>query len=82
MEQKVRNLIEQTIINHNYRLEEVKYEKENNHNFLRIVIDKVGIIDLEDCVYVTNLIDPILDKCDFLNDSYILDVSSKEKGGN
>lgn len=82
MEQKIRNLIEQTIINHNYSLEEVKYEKENNHKFLRIIIDKVGIIDLEDCVYVTNLIDPILDKCDFLNDSYILDVSSTEKGGN
>ena len=42
--------------------------------------DKNGIIDIEDCVKVTHLVDPILDTIDYIKDSYILDVCSKEKG--
>ena len=37
-------------------------------------------IDIDDCICVTKLIDPMLDDIDYINDSYILDVCSKEKG--
>ena len=63
-----------------YRLDEVLYEKEGGMNFLRIIIDKDGIIDLDDCVTVSKLINPILDEKDFIEENYILDVCSKEKG--
>ena len=63
-----------------YILDEVLYEKEDGNYFLRVVIDKNGIIDVEDCVTVTRVIDPILDTVDYITDSYILDVCSKEKG--
>ena len=56
------------------------YFKEGKNYILRIVIDKNGIIDVEDCVTVTRIIDPILDEADYITDSYILDVCSKEKG--
>ena len=81
-EQKTRQLIEKPIEESGYRLDEVIYEKEGSIYFLRVIIDKNGIIDVDDCVNVTNIINPILDSIDFINDSYILDVCSKEKGEN
>ena len=56
------------------------YEKEDGNYFLRVIIDKNGIIDIEDCVKVTHIVDPLLDEVDYIKDSYILDVCSKEKG--
>ena len=81
MENKIRVLIEDEITKAGYSLDEVLYLKENNLNFLRIVIDKNnGYIDVNDCVAVNDLLDPILDKIDFIEDSYIVDICSKEKG--
>lgn len=82
IEKKVRNMIEPIITENNYILDDVQYLKEEGIQFLRIIIDKDGIIDVDDCVNVNNLIDPILDEHDPIVDSYILDVCSKEKGGN
>lgn len=76
----IRKAIEPVIVENDYRLDEVLYVKEGNTNFLRIIIDKDGIIDVEDCVKVFRLIDPVLDEVDLIDDSYILDVCSKEKG--
>lgn len=78
--EKVRDLIEESIKEKGYILDEVLYVKEDGNYFLRVVIDKNGIIDVEDCVTVTRVIDPILDTVDYITDSYILDVCSKEKG--
>ena len=58
----------------------VNYEKENNYNFLKIVLDKVNGIDLDTIVEATNVINPILDKHDLIKEEYILDISSKERG--
>ena len=80
IEEKVRELIEEPIKGIGYILDEVLYVKEEGNYFLRVVIDKIGIIDIEDCIKVTRLIDPMLDDIDYITDSYILDVCSKEKG--
>ena len=81
MEKKIRASLEEVISEAGYILDEVLYFKENNLNFLRIVIDKNnGYVDVNDCVIVNNLLDPILDKIDFIEDSYIVDICSKEKG--
>lgn len=77
---KVRDLIEKSVNESGYILDEVLYVKEDGNYFLRVVIDKKGIIDVEDCVTVTRVVDPILDTVDYITDSYILDVCSKEKG--
>ena len=79
IEQKVKELIEEKINENGYILDEVLYIKEDGNYFLRIVIDKNGIVDVEDCVTVTRLIDPMLDNIDYITDSYILDVCSKER---
>jgi len=78
--EQVRKLIEDIIEENNYILDDVLYLKEDGNMFLRIIIDKNGIIDVDDCVIVSKLINPILDEADIIKESYILDVCSKEKG--
>lgn len=80
MEEKVRNLLEEDVNKLGVSIDSVIYEKEGSNYFLRIVIDRDEPIDIDTCVEVTNIINPILDKADFISDSYILDVSTKEKG--
>jgi len=62
-------------------VDNISYEKNSgNYNVLSIVLDKVGGIDLDAIVEATNIINPIVDSYDFTDDSYILDVISKERG--
>ena len=77
---KVKDLIKESIESNDYILDDVLYVKEDGNYFLRIIIDKNGVIAIEDCVKVTHLVDPLLDTIDYITDSYILDVCSKEKG--
>lgn len=78
--EKIRDLIEESIKENGYLLDEVLYIKEDGQKFLRIVIDKEGGIDIEDCIKVTKLIGPIIDEADPISENYIMDVCSKEKG--
>jgi len=80
MEDKVRNLIEEEVNKLGVRIDNIEYLKENGNYFLRITIDKDDIVDLDTCVEVTNIINPILDKSNIIDDSYILDITTKEKG--
>ena len=77
---EIRKLFENIIEENGSILDEVLYVKEDGMNFLRVVIDKEGIIDVDDCVKVSKLINPILDEEDPIEENYILDVCSKEKG--
>lgn len=78
--EKVTELIEQQVNEAGYIIDEVIYEKEENTYFLRVVIDANKIIEIEDCVIVSKIINPLLDEADLIKESYILDVCSKEKG--
>ena len=80
MVEKVKELIEPSINEAGYILDSVVFEKEGNTSFLRVIIDKKGYITLDDCVNVCNIINPILDKEDPIEENYVLDVCSKEKG--
>ena len=82
MEEKVRKLIEEEVNKQGIKIDSIKYEKEGNNYFLRIIIDRDTAIDIDTCVEVTNIINPLLDEADFIKESYILDVSTKEKGDN
>ena len=54
----------------------VKYVKEGPEYYLRIYIDKESGIDLNDCEKVSNEINEILDRADYIKDQYYLEVSS------
>ena len=80
IENKVRELIEDNLLEYGVSIDSIKYEKEGNNDFLRIVIDRDKTIDIDTVVEVTKIINPLLDDSDIFDNSYILDVSSKEKG--
>ena len=80
--QKIKNdKIWEEINEAGYILDEVFYGKEEGVNTLRLVIDKQGYININDCLKVNDIVNPILDKEDPISESYVLDVCSKEKGG-
>lgn len=76
IEEKIKNLIEKTINNLGYELYDVIYEKEGKDFYLRIFIDNDNGISINDCEYVNNNINDILDEADYIKDAYFLEVSS------
>lgn len=80
LEQKIRQLVEEKVKEIGVTIDQIEYVKEGNINFLRITITRDEIVDVDTCVEVTKIINPILDEADIIKDSYILDVSSKERG--
>lgn len=80
IEQRVRDLLEEEVAKMGIVIDSVTYEKEGSNYFLRIVIDRDKIIDIDTCVEVTKVINPLLDEANIIEDAYILDISSKEKG--
>ena len=76
IEEKVENLIKQTIKNLGYELYDVIYEKEAQDYYLRVFIDKAEGISLDDCETVNNAITDMLDEADYIKDAYFLEVSS------
>jgi len=76
IENKVNELIEDTIINLGYSLYDVQYVKEGKDYFLRLFLESENGIDLEDCEKVSNSVTDILDKEDYIKEQYFLEVSS------
>ena len=56
-------------------LVDVEYVRERDW-YLRVYIDKEGGIDIEDCRMLSEHLEEILDREDFIADAYILEVSS------
>lgn len=61
-------------------VDSIDFVNENNYYFLKIVLDKVNGIDLDTIVEATNIINPIIDTLDLIEEEYVLDISSKERG--
>ncbi len=61
-------------------VDSIDFVNENNYYFLKIVLDKVNGIDLDTIVEATNVINPIIDNLDLIEEEYVLDISSKERG--
>ena len=80
MKEKVKEIIGSSLETLNLTIDDVVYEKENGHNFLRIVLDSSEIIDLEKVVKATNIINPLMDKADLIKEEYHLDIYGKSKG--
>lgn len=78
--ESIRENIKEALDKENIVIDSITFEREGKYNLLRIVLDKTGGIDLDTIVMATNLINPILDKLDLIEEEYILDVLSKERG--
>ena len=76
IEEKVEQLVKEPIETLGYSLYDVEYVKEGPNYYLRIYIDSQKGIDLNDCEKVSNQINEILDKEDYIKEQYFLEVSS------
>ena len=61
-------------------VDNVEFSKNGNYHFLTVTLDKIGGIDLETIVDATHIVNKVVDEMDITDDSYILDVVSKERG--
>ncbi len=59
---------------------DVEYVKEGSDFYLRCYIDKEGGVDINDCERVSRALSDELDREDFIEDAYILEVSSPGLG--
>ncbi len=79
-EQKTEKLLEPILAANHFELYDVEYVKEGGNYFLRAYIDKENGITVDDCEIVSRSLSDLLDKNDFIPDSYILEVSSPGLG--
>ena len=79
-EAKTETLLTPIIETNNFELVDVEYVKEGSNYYLRAYIDKPGGITIDDCEIVSRALSEELDKDDFIEDAYILEVSSPGLG--
>ena len=59
-----------------FELVDVEYVKEGSNRFLRIVVDKPGGIDIDDCGRISEFVSGKLDETDPIPEAYFLEVTS------
>lgn len=79
-EQKTEKLLEPILEANHFELVDVEYVKEGGSWYLRAYIDKPGGITVDDCEIVNRALGDLLDEHDFIEESYILEVSSPGLG--
>ena len=79
-EQQTEELLLPIVESHGFELVDVEYVKEAGNWFLRAYIDKPGGITVDDCELVSRAFSDILDEKDYIEDSYIFEVSSPGLG--
>lgn len=75
-EQQTEELLEPIVTGHGFELVDVEYVKEAGNWYLRGYIDKPGGITVNDCETVSRAFSDKLDENDFIEDSYIMEISS------
>ena len=79
-ETRTEELITPILDRMNFELVDVEYVKEGGAWYLRAYIDKEGGITVNDCEAVAREMNEILDREDFVEDSYVFEVSSPGLG--
>lgn len=79
-EQKTEAILQPIVDANGFELVDVEYVKEGGSWYLRAYIDKPGGITVDDCELVSRAANDILDEQDFVEESYIFEVSSPGLG--
>ena len=75
---KIKNVLEKPLLEMEMEIDSISFE----NNELNIILDSTNnvILNIDKIVDATKVISKLLDEHDFIKGSYMLDVSSKEKG--
>lgn len=77
MLEKVTDLIQPILDEHDVYLDDIEYVQEKNEWYLRIYIEmNQGHLDMDTCVAVSEAISEKLDEADLIKNEYYLEVSS------
>ena len=79
-ESKTEELLLPIVKERGVEIYDVEYVKEGSDWYLRAYIDKPGGVDINDCESVSRALSEELDREDFIEDAYILEVSSPGLG--
>jgi ribosome maturation factor RimP len=79
-EEKTEKLILPILEEMNFELVDIEYVREGSTWYLRAYIDKEGGITINDCEVVARRMNDLLDAEDFIEDSYVFEVSSPGLG--
>lgn len=79
-ESRTEALLKPLVDAHGFELVDVEYVKEAGNWYLRAYIDKPGGIAVDDCEVISRALSDKLDEEDFIDESYILEVSSPGLG--
>lgn len=79
-EKRTEELLMPLMEEHSFELVDVEYVKEAGTWYLRAYIDKEGGINIDDCELVSRALSDKLDELDFIEEAYILEVSSPGLG--
>ena len=79
-EQKAEELVAPIVEKYGFELVDVEYVKEGGNFYLRAYVDKPGGITVDDCETVSREFSDKLDEADFIDEAYIMEVSSPGLG--
>lgn len=79
-EQRTEELLRPITDAEGFEVVDVEFVKEGTNRYLRAYIDKQGGITVDDCEIVSRALSDKLDETDFIEESYILEVSSPGLG--
>ena len=74
--ERARQLLEPVLARDAFDLVEVEWLREGGTWVLRIYVDKVGGIGIDDCQAASRLVETLLDVEDFIEPAYSLEVSA------
>ena len=75
-EKRAEELLSPIVERRGFELVDVEYVKEAGTWYLRGYIDKEGGITINDCEAVSREFSDLLDEADFIDDSYVMEISS------
>lgn len=79
-EQKTEEILQPIVDEYKFELVDVEYVKEGGNWYLRAYIDKPGGITVDDCEMVSRRLSDILDEQDYIDEAYIMEISSPGLG--
>ena len=79
-EKRTEELLMPLMKENSFELVDVEYVKEAGTWYLRAYIDKEGGINIDDCELISRALSDKLDELDFIEEAYILEVSSPGLG--
>lgn len=76
----VKEKVDEAIHDMNIFVDSIYISKEEGIKNLNICLDSEEIIDIDKITEASKIINPIIDSMDLIEEEYVLDIHSKEKG--